>query len=628
MTPEKDTILHVHPKDQPFWETMNYDWLIPHLNSEVTGDELVALVKEHYGEDMNWYDRKVFPALIQLAHWINELNRHPLKRNAFPLPPMSDVDVQTGVGAGGIPLFTKMDMTPWMEEVSSYTPAQREVRMLTNGEYKRNPQHLLTTLFQSVDSSSLFASSFSFNNLLHCVRDDDSNTIQKYRNINDPTLQSSIAVILPNGMVKVFQRRGDQKMKWNQLAQNLLPFPDEHTFTLEELAHIKELNVQHVIDASGESARRKVPPYCLSPTAHSGFSVDLEKGELYGSFDHAIADGTVMQSFFMQIMYDVENHHQSGLLRGNEVTVAGQDRGLFTLLSDPEAKKQAIGMLDMPDIPYTDMMMVLMQTRANEKRNGLRSITGTATSNYPRQITGNPLFDHYAAMENRISIFQEQFGRHKEYIGLLNAIKGRLQREYGGDAWIAFAQHNYADRLLESLPRELLQQFVRLRDQSAARTKAEIAAARDDRNMSSKIITMFHGPNMSRKATSIAQRILRKEMLGNVNGTLLSQMTLDEGQARPKASPDYFFTTITPDRNNAGLTKLRRKVITNRAFYRKNMSLLIDDLDRDPQTLARTSHVLYVEDKNPAHAREQAVTMLKELYDNWILMTALIDMAA
>ena len=52
------------------------------------------------------------------------------------------------------------------------------------------------------------------------------------------------------------------------------------------------------------------------------------------------------------------------------------------------------------------------------------------------------------------------------------------------------------------------------------------------------------------------------------------------------------------------------------------------DLDRDPQTLSRSSHVLYVEDKNPKVAREKAIRLQRELYQNWILMSTLIDVAA
>ena len=105
---------------------------------------------------------------------------------------------------------------------------------------------------------------------------------------------------------------------------------------------------------------------------------------------------------------------------------------------------------------------------------------------------------------------------------------------------------------------------------------------------------------------------------------------MEEGQTRPKGSPDYFFTTVTPDRNNAGLTKLKRAIITNREFYRKNMEVIMEnlDLDRDPQTLSRSSHVLYVEDKNPKVAREKAIRLQRELYQNWILMSTLIDVAA
>jgi hypothetical protein len=626
MQPEIEAIEQSHPQYNPLWTHLDYGSIIPHINAQTTGKELVALVKERYGPDMNWYDRKMFPFLIHLAHYINAFNRK--KSQYFEPSPESNVMVQTGMEEDGEAIFEPIDLTPWMEELASYSPEKREVRLYTNGEYKRNSERLLATLVQSVDSSALFAKGYAFNSLLHCVRDDKSSTIHKYRNMEDKSLRSSIAVVLPNGMVKLIQRRSNNTNNWDSLGRRLLPIPDENTFTLEEIASMPEMEIQHVIDCSGESARRKIPPYCLCPTAHSGFVVDTEKGELFGSFDHAVADGTVMQSFFMQIMYDLENHHQSALLPREEITLDGQSDERFTLLSHPDERKQAIGLINMPDLSYTDLMMVLMHSRANDPKTGFRSVTGTATSNYPRRVEGSRLQAHYAAMENRIGIFQEQYKRHRNYIEVLNTIRNRLEKAYGKDAWVRMAKNNYSDNFFKVIPSDELQLFFRLREQSEAIIRAEIAEAREDRSMSSKIINMFHGKNMSWGATRIAQRLIRPKLLGNVNGTLLSQMTLDEGQTRPKSSPDYFFTTITPDRNNAGLTKLRRSIITNRAFYRKNMSAFIDDLDRNPQTLSRTTHVLYVEDKKPESARQKATALLDELHQNWILMSTLIDMAA
>jgi hypothetical protein len=626
MNPEIEAIEQSHPQYNPLWPHLDYDEIIPHINAQTTGKELVALVKERYGPDMNWYDKKMFPFLIHLAHYINAFNRK--KSQYFGARVESDVMVQTGTDANEDPILEPIDLTPWMEELASYAPEKREVKLFTNGEYLRNRERLLATLVQSVDSSALFAKGYAFNSLLNCVRDDTSPTIHKYRNLQDKNLRSSIAVVLPNGMVKLIQRRDNFTNNWSALGRRLLPMKDDDTFTLEELASMPDMEVQHVIDCSGESSRRKIPPYCLCPTAHSGFVVDMEKGEISGSFDHAVADGTVMQSFFMQIMYDLENHHQSGILPREDIYLDGQTNERFSVLSHPDERKQAIGLLNMPDLSYTDLMMVLMHSRANDPKTGLRSITGTATSNYPRHVTGSRLRAHYAAMENRIGIFQEQYKRHRNYIEVLNSIRSRLEQAYGKDAWVSMAKKNYSDNFFRVIPSDELQLFFRLREQSEGIIKAEITEAREDRSMSSKIINMFHGKNMSWGATRIAQRLIRPKLLANVNGTLLSQMTLDEGQTRPKSSPDYFFTTITPDRNNAGLTKLRRSIITNKNFYHKNISAFIDDLDRSPQTLSRTSHVLYVEDKNPTQARLKAAELLYELHKNWILMSTLIDMAA
>lgn len=624
MKPELESLLQYPPQQDPFWHHLDYDDIIPHGNVEISGEDLAILVMERYGDDMNWYDRRIFPYLIRLAHKVNQRNREAVLEGQ-PRTPESTVQIETGVDTEGIPIVEHIDLTPWMEELGSYSPEKREVRLYTNGEYKRNQDTLLTNLLQSVDSSALFAKSFAFNALLNCVRDDSSPTIHKYRNVADPTRRSSIAVILPNGLVKVIERRNEERHKPNELTRKLLPIYDENTITIDELNTIP--GVQHVIDCAGESVRRKIPPYCLSPTAHSGFVVNMEKGELYGSYDHAVADGTVMQGFFMQIMYDMENHHQSGLLEREDVRLGSQLNEQFTFLTGPDECKQAIGMLNMPDLSYTDLMMVLMQSRSNDK-SGLRSITGTATSNYPRPISGSGLQAHYAAMENRIGIFQEQYSRHKEYIEVLNLIRGRLEQAYGKTEWVKLARQEYSDNFLRVVPSEELRRFIELRERSTALTRQEIAEAREDRNMSAKIINMFHGKYMDWGKTRLAQRLTRKKLLANVNGTLLSQMTLDEGQTRPKSSPDYFFTTITPDRNNTGLTKLRRSIITNKTFYHKNMAAFIDDLDRSPQTLSRTSHVLYVEDKKPERARQKARKLLDELHENWILMSTLIDMAA
>jgi nucleoside-diphosphate-sugar epimerase len=52
------------------------------------------------------------------------------------------------------------------------------------------------------------------------------------------------------------------------------------------------------------------------------------------------------------------------------------------------------------------------------------------------------------------------------------------------------------------------------------------------------------------------------------------------------------------------------------------------ELDRNPQTLSRTSHVVYVEEKDPAKARQKAIQLASDFQENWILMSTLIDMAA
>lgn len=626
MKPELEAIVQAHPSNQTYWKELDYDSIIPHENAIATDDELIQAVLERYGPDMNWYDRKIFPYLIRLAHKINERSRSRHAR-VGSAPFESSVRIETGVRKDGAPKTEPIDLTPWMEELASYDPARREVKLYTNGEYKRNQPGLLTTLVQSVDSSTLFAKGFAFNSLFNCVRVDSSPTIHKYRNLPDSDLRSSIAVVFPQGFVKVIQRRKEGGLDWDSLRHRLIDIPDEDTFTLKELAEMRDLCVQHVIDCSGESERQGIPPYCLSPTAHSGFSVNMDEGRITGSYDHAVADGTVMQSFYMQIMYDLENHHQSGILPMEPAPIESAGDSRFVLLSRPDETKQAIGMLNMPDLPYTDLMMVLMQTRSNDPKTGLRSITGTATSNYPRPVNGNKLHAHFAAMENRIGIFQEQYARHKHFIELLNNIKAQLKASYGDD-WMKQAGNNYSDTFLSVVRSSDLQLFFQLRDQSRAFIQQEIAMAREDRNMSSKIITMFHGRHMNWKATRLAQRLLRKKLLGNVNGTLLSQMTLDENQARPLGSPDYFFTTITPDRNNAGVTTLRRSIITNREFYRKHISVFVDELDRNPQTLNRTSHVVYVEEKDPAKARQKAIRLAADFQENWILMSTLIDMAA
>jgi hypothetical protein len=94
---------------------------------------------------------------------------------------------------------------------------------------------------------------------------------------------------------------------------------------------------------------------------------------------------------------------------------------------------------------------------------------------------------------------------------------------------------------------------------------------------------------------------------------------------RGKDSPSIWFRTVTPDRNRSQLTILRRKVMTNKKFFQDNYREFQLDMDRDPLTFERVTHLISWKDDNPDVARRNAELHLHHLYQCWILMDLLVN---
>lgn len=621
---------------EAFWKTLNYRDITPRDNPEVTAPQFIHDTVLRHGNEMEWYDIATFIPLTYIARGMNKFNRSSIgkkMRKALhqELPSASDVVVNTDNGP------EQHNPTVWELEVASYSPEDAEVQFRSEGSYKKFAYDVPVTLLAGVASGVFTRNENTYNGLFNCVRDDTSPSLIKFRNIRNPDLKCSAAVVLPNGQVKVMQMY-DRPWSWQEIHNELV---SDHfgydSMTIEDLEKDDESDIQIVIDCSNESVRRGKPAYCLSRTATTSITYDPETGETFGSYIHGVADGTAVQTFFMQTFYDLERHY-SGKLEREHIQMPGTTYEEFTYLSKRKDTVQMIGMENMPRLKFADLITTNLIARSNNpETQHQRSVTFTATNNYPRPLsreyrenTGSEppmephLFDLNAALENRIGIGQEQWARHAHLITTFQQIMECVKAHYGGN-WISEIRTMFPAAVLHMIPRELIENFKRLRKQSLITIDSEIKAAREDKSLPAQTMNLFHGRDISWGAAKFAQLILRDEFVGDLNGSLLSQMVIDEGMVRGKDSPSIWFRTVTPDRNHSQLTILRRKVMTNKEFFKKNYRQFQLDMDRDPLTLERVTHLVSWKDDNPYEARRKAEIHLHNLYEAWILMDLLVN---
>lgn len=620
----------------PYWHNLEYNDIVPHGNPEVTAAELTKQSYLRYNSDMTWYDRALFGPFIHIAKAANNVNRSKTaqwirRKTHTSLPPASTVVIDTKRGE------RIHDPTPWELEMSSYSPSDLEVQFKSEGAYKVDQDLIPTTLIASTCAGVFTQNRSTFNGLFNCVRDEDSQGRIKFRNVTNPNSHYSAAVLLPNGRVKVIQMIDGP---WSQNQIHAYLTNDQfgyNSYTLDELKDDTSLDIQFVVDCSGESIRRKVPAYTLLKTPHTSITYNMETGEVVGSYIHSVADGTAVKSFFMQTFYDMERHYSHKLPR-EKLLVEGSDFEQFCYLSDEDDPVQMIGMEHMPQIRFHDRLLANMHARSKHPiTKGQSALTFTASNNYPRpnaddyrEQTGQEppidekLFNLNATVENRISIGQEQYSRHAELMRTMDEIQGIIQTHFG-DSWPRKIRGIFPSMLVSVIPRQLLARFYKLRDQSHGFIAEEIKLARQDKTMSAQIMNLFHGRTMSWGLTKLAQTLIRRKFLGNVNGSLVSQMLIDEGIVREKDSPSIWFRTITPDSNQSQLTTLIRAVLTNANFIRRNYKNLQENMDRDPITLIRATHVLSWKDKDPKKARRIVSEQLGYLFQSWILMDTLVN---
>lgn len=609
-----------------YGEALNIDPPLPHgFHAESTIKEISAQVMGRYSPYLSTLETVKIHALATGAAAIRSVAQSPVGEKIRGLIPTRPDVLATKRQPTDEGEYTEQTMEPypWQWEIRSFDPEHRAVVAISDGKYDVDNPYLIATILSTFDESTLSGNEDVDNNLFRTCRDAESSKFG-FTDVDS----TAMAVIEQDGTV-VLVPFTDMRYRSIQDAYERLNSPDAIRITdRTELQRVSAgLGIQMVVDCSGESIAQKVPPYVLldkhlklQPT--TGFTVDHTTGEIRGYIDHAMADGTSLQAFTRQIFDTLDNHHRIGTLER-----AVQRFGLLyeaEYITPPEEQIQLAEMKNLHYLSYADRHYVTLRAlHEHPMTKGMETSTMVVTTNYPEPITGDRQTDIHASFRNRIGVGQEHYQKHAGLFGAMDAIKAQLQAAYGKD-WLVEAAVKQPEDYFSVLPTELIETFRSTYDHSRALTQQEIELARNNQSLTIKLARAYHGPEMPRPIAKLGEKLMKPKTVGLANGgALVTDIKVEDFTMRGSLSSDMVFTTITPNSGRMILATLSKTIERNQALIRQMAQSDPDLIDRDLDTLSRTTHLVSWRSEETQAARAELNVMLQILAEEWQFMDML-----
>lgn len=595
------------------------------FHAETSVKDLSAQVAGRYSPYLSSVEATKIQALATGAAFLRTVAQSPLgERVRSMLPVRPDViATKREVTPEGDCVEKTMEPYPWQWEIRAFDPEHRAVVAISDGKYNVEDPYLVATIVSAFDESTLSGNEDVDNNLFRTCRDAESSKFG-FTDVDN----TAMAVIEQDGTV-VIVPFDDMHYRSINGAHELLNGPAALRITnREDLRRLTEgIGIQMVVDCSGESIARKVPPYVLldrhlklQPT--TGFTVDHQTGEVRGYADHAMADGTSLQAFTRQIFDTLDNHYRIGTLEREE-----QRFGLLynaEYITPPGEKIQMAEMKNLQYLSYADRHYVTLRAlHQHPMTRGMESSTMVVTTDYPEPITGDRKTDMHASFRNRIGVGQEHYKKHETLFGVMDAIKATLQAQYG-KKWLEEAAIRQPEDYFSALPQEMVAAFRSAYAHSRAMTQQEIDLARKNQSLSIKLARAYHGPELPRPLAKLGEKLLSQKTLGLANGgALVTDIKVEEFTMRGGQSSDMVFTTITPNSGRMILATLSRTIERNQELIRQMAHVNPDIIDRDIDTLSRTTHLVSWRSEEAEGARAEMSVMLDILAEEWQFMDML-----